>query len=433
MSSECPLSYPQERIWFAVRESSSQEYNLVTVLRITGALDWSVMRDAVESVCRRHEILRTRFVVRNGNPVQVVESAPQIDIQKDDLAGLKHDEKEQRVSASMTQEYDTTFDLSGLPLVRFRILQLDTNTLVLLRTVHQIVSDCWSHRIFDQEFGCLYAAFRRGAVNPLKPLRLQYADFSLRQRGDLRSGLEYWQRQLSGFKEFDITKSSAPRSAPSTVGVHTYTIENDGLRSLRAFSQTRRVTLYMILLTALAATLARLVGGDDIVIASPVANRSQRGTSELIGHFANRVLIRARISHSCSYSQLLEQLKYTVLEAQKYQDVPLEALLPHLEGSNCRNWKAPYSVALSYQSAPANVPSLDALQVEFVPVRRRPRAECDLDIRGCERDGLLDLVFLYRQAVLNNAEISEISRQLTSSLDTLVGDSKCLVLQREAS
>src|SRR5690606_24231671 len=157
----------------------------------------------------RHESLRTRFAERAGEPVQVIEPELRVELVPQDAtdeaadgaAGPGTDARRERILAALEREWAAPFDLARGPVLRLSLLRLGPDDHVLLRTFHHIVSDAWSEGVFRRELLQLYAAYRAGRGDPLAPLEVQYADFSLWQRAwldeaALRPGVEYWREQL---------------------------------------------------------------------------------------------------------------------------------------------------------------------------------------------------------------------------------------------
>ena len=68
-----PASFGQARLWFLDRlEPGSSTYNVSVALRLEGALDIDALERAVQELVRRHETLRTTYVVIDGQPHQEV-------------------------------------------------------------------------------------------------------------------------------------------------------------------------------------------------------------------------------------------------------------------------------------------------------------------------------------------------------------------------
>src|SRR5262245_55625081 len=92
------LSYAQERLWFIEQlEGASGLYNMGAGLRLTGELDEAALRESLGELVRRHEVLRTRFVVDAGEAVQVIEPSFGVELPVEELSGLDQDEREASV------------------------------------------------------------------------------------------------------------------------------------------------------------------------------------------------------------------------------------------------------------------------------------------------------------------------------------------------
>ena len=198
------LSFAQQRLWFMDQlVPGNPFYNIPATLSLKFVLDVGVLRRCLNEIVRRHESLRTTFAVLDDEPVQVVAPELTLALPLHDLRPLASALREPEGLRIATAEARTPFDLAKGPLIRARLLQLDTNDYRLLLTLHHIVADGWSMGVFFHELGVLYAQFAAGQPSPLVPLPVQYADFALWQRGWLRGDvleqqLAYWQRQLSG-------------------------------------------------------------------------------------------------------------------------------------------------------------------------------------------------------------------------------------------
>jgi len=218
-----PLSYAQQRLWFIDRlqGSRSTEYNVPQALRLKGKLEREALEKAIQAIVERHESLRTHFEEVGGEPVQVIEQGVRIELPVEDLSGWDEAEQRERVKAAMDLELKQPFDLSRGPVLRVKLLKLGEEEHIFLRTLHHIVSDAWSQAVFNRELTVLYEAYAEGREEPLKPLKVQYADFALWQRewldgGALEEGLRYWKQQLEGIPERLELPTDRPRPAVQT-------------------------------------------------------------------------------------------------------------------------------------------------------------------------------------------------------------------------
>src|SRR6185369_13223557 len=160
-------------------------------------------RRALDRIVVRHEVLRTTFALRDGEPVQEIGAVEESSFRllEHDLCG--HHDVEAELAALRELEAEAPFDLAAGPLIRGRLIRLGEKEYVLLVTMHHIVSDKWSMGVMAGELNALYGAFLGGGADPLPKLEIQYADYAVWQRqwieGEiLQQQAAYWKTTLAG-------------------------------------------------------------------------------------------------------------------------------------------------------------------------------------------------------------------------------------------
>ena len=412
-----PLSYAQQRLWFIdqLEGGVSPDYHIPAALRLRGELDRSALERAVETIVARHESLRTRFGQVEGQLVQIIMAEVRIAVPVEDLSALAPPARQRALSVALRQEWQQPFDLAQGPLLRFKLLQFGPQEHVLLRTFHHIVSDGWSVGVFDQEFATLYEAFRDGSDNPLEPLRVQYADFVLWQRGWLDQaasdhGLAYWKEQLAGIPQQLALPTDRPRPARPSYAAEACAVSLSAAQvtGLKGLSQAHQATLYMTLLSALAALLARYSGQEEILVGSPIANRQDVQLEGLIGLFANSLVMRVRVTSEQSFRELLAEVRSTTLEAYQHQDIPIERLVEELSPERSLNSTPLFQVMFALQNAPAGLQRLQGL--EITPVADDElRVRFDLELHAIEREGAVDLSWFYKRDLFDRWRIEQMA------------------------
>ena len=141
-----PLSYPQQRLWFLDQlEAGNAAYNLHVAYRLRGAVDAGALERAVQAVVARHEALRTSFVVREGEPEQVIDAARSVALEVVDLGAAG----EAELQGELLRRAERAFELGRGPLLRVSLLKSGAAEYRLLLVLHHIVADgghsrcCW--------------------------------------------------------------------------------------------------------------------------------------------------------------------------------------------------------------------------------------------------------------------------------------------------
>src|SRR5258707_10592369 len=293
-SSTLPLSYAQQRLWFIDQlEPGSTAYNVPGGVRLKGRLQVEALRGALEEVVRRHEVLRTRYEIVEGNAVQRVERESGGGVVEEDLSGLGEEEREKELQGRAKEEARKPFDLKRAPMLRARLLRLGEEEHVLLLTMHHIASDGWSRGLLVREIATLYEAYAEGRPSPLAELKIQYGDYAVWQRGWLEGGvlekqLEYWRGQLADMPELELPTDHIRRAVPSRAGgMETLEIGAELTRGIRELCRREGVTLFMALLSSFSVLLHFYTEQTDVAIGCGIAGRNNPELERLIGFFVD--------------------------------------------------------------------------------------------------------------------------------------------------
>ncbi len=357
-----PLSFAQERLWFLAQlEPESAAYNVPSVLRFDGPLDVGALAGALSAVVERHEALRTTFAPSERGPVQVIAPPAPVVWPLVDLAALDGPRRERTARQLAAREAVRPFDLARGPLLRPLLLRLEPGRHVAVLNLHHVVTDGWSMGVLVREVGTAYAALCRRERPRLPVLPVQYADFAVWQRawlaGDvLAAQIAYWHERLAGAPALLDLPTDRPRPPVQTVrGDAVALILPDGLsRRLLALGRGQGVTLFMTLLAAWQALLARYSGQESVVVGSPVAGRNRVETEPLIGFFVNTLALRADLGGEPAFLDLLARAREATLGAYAHQDLPFERLVEELQPERSLGHSPLFQVMLALQNAPSS-------------------------------------------------------------------------------
>jgi amino acid adenylation domain-containing protein len=329
-----PLSFAQQRFWFLSQLTAlNSAYNVAGSHTLRGPLDYAVLQRAFNEVGRRHEVLRTTFENVDGRPMQRIHPTLQVPFEIDDLTGAADVGAELATRKRLAGAQG--WDLEKGPLVRAHLWRTAPDTHVLLVLLHHIVADGWSNQLIVKEVTRLYSALAAGQPSPLAEPALQYADLALWQQ-DWIDGPDA-QRQIAFWKQYmadaPVLQLPADRSgSSSTSGTHRWLYIDDDLgRAVRALCQAEGVTVFMTLLGAFAVLLSRYSGQRDVVIGSPMANRTRPEIEELVGCLMNPLPLRVNMEGNPTFRELLVRVRNASLGAFANQDAPFDLLVRTLQ------------------------------------------------------------------------------------------------------
>jgi amino acid adenylation domain-containing protein len=427
--SPLPLSFAQQRLWFIDQlEPGSTAYHMPSVLRLRGPLEARVLERALGEVVRRHEALRTTFGEAGGVPFQVVHPAGAARLEPTDLSRLAPAEREAEARRLAREEVQRPFDLRAGPLLRTRLLRLGEDDHVLVLAMHHVVSDGWSTGVLFGELSALYEAFARGEASPLPELPVQYADFAVWQRawlsGEvLERQIAWWRERLEGAPPLLELPTDRPRAAaPDTRAGRLFRVlPPETAEGVRALARREGATLYMVLLAALDLLLARWSGQDDVVVGTPIANRTRRETEELIGFFVNTLALRADLSGNPSFQALLGRVREGTLGAYQHQDVPFERLVDELRVERSLSHTPLFQVMFAVNDGTGGLRPWGGVAVEPF-ASGAGAAKFDLDVMVVEQEGGLGVGFTYREELWDASTLERVAGAYALLLAAAVAD-----------
>ncbi|HEY7124282.1 MAG TPA: amino acid adenylation domain-containing protein [Ktedonobacterales bacterium] len=414
-----PLSFAQQRLWFLDQfEPDTSLYNIPEALHIKGQLQQEALQQTLEALVARHETLRTTFVARDGEPVQVIAEQQAVHLPCIDLRDLPEQEREAEALRLVREEAGRPFNLAKGPLLRTAMLRLAEEEFMLLLSMHHIISDGWSKGVLMRELLTLYQTLLyhpEQAASCLPEQPIQYADFAVWQRQwlqgkALEEQLAYWKGQLADLPPLQMPTDHPHPTARTIEGAATARMLAAGLaEQLIALSRQEKCSLFMVLLAALNVLLSRYTGQEDIAVGTAIANRNRAEIEGLIGFFVNTLVLRTSLVGKPTFRELLGRVREVCLGAYAHQDLPFERLVEELQPSRDLSGTPLVQVMLTLQNAPKSASKVSGLSISPLQAEvRTSKFDLTLFVAGDERGLLLDAE--YKKELF---EESTISRMLT--------------------
>ncbi|MBM9510752.1 condensation domain-containing protein, partial [Actinacidiphila acididurans] len=403
-----PLSFAQQRLWFLDRlDGANPTYNISLLLRLTGPLDVPALAEAVTDLAGRHESLRTRFALEDGEPVQRIEPAGSALT----VVPVEVGELPRSVAAATAYAFDLGADLP----LRATLFDAGQDRFVLAVVVHHSAGDGWSMGPLWQDLSIAYAARTAGRAPDWEPLPVQYADYALWQRdalGDaddprsvLAGQLRFWRDALAGAPaELALPADRRRPARPSHRGaVVPLRLGADTHDRLRALARAYDVTVFMVFQAVVAVLLSRLGAGTDIPIGTPVAGRTDEALDDLVGFFVNTLVLRTDLSGDPNFAEVLHRVRENTLAVFEHQDVPFERLVEELAPERSLNRHPLFQIMLAVRSGSATPPRLPGVEVEPFP--------------GGEVTAKFDLEFTFSEIFADGGDAAGVEGSLVYATD----------------
>jgi len=392
-----PLSSAQKRIFLLQQlDREATGYNMPAAMTIQGKLGKEKLTGIFQRIIRRHESLRTSFLVIGHEPVQQVldQVGFELEVFAADGRGGRSGHSGQELEL-IVREFIRPFDLSRAPLLRVGLVKSGEESHILLIDMHHIVSDGVSLNVLIREFMALYGG------QELAELPIQYRDYAEwqnreRDRQALKKQEKYWLSEFGGEipalnLPTDFTRPAVQSFSGASLG---FIIGKEDTDRLKTLAIGQGSTLFMVLLSIFNLLMTALSGQEDIVVGTPTAGRKYAELQALVGMFVNTLPLRNFPVGDKTFKDFLQEVKNRTIAAFENQEYQFEELVERLDLRRDTSRNPLFDVMFVLQNlglADLEVPGLLVNPYAF----DSRMSKFDLTVQGMERAGELDFYVEY--------------------------------------
>lgn len=129
----------------------------------------------------------------------------------------------------------------------------------------------------------------------------------------------------------------------------------------------------------LGIALARHTGRQDVVVGVPTANRTDSDCLDVVGFFANNVVLRTRVDFAQSFDTFVRAVAENVQRTFAHHQTPFAFVVDALSPSRSSAHNPIFQIAFAFQNSPEPGELLSGLHARPLAVANR-RAKFDLTI-----------------------------------------------------
>ncbi len=436
---EYPLSYHQERLWFIdqfekgnVYESSPVYHNLPLILHLSGPIDSDLLESSLNEILDRHEALRTRIITENAQGLQVVSRQETLKLKAVDWANSVAQASIEGLIELAIEETRRPFTLDHDHPVRASLIRSRDDESVLVVTVHHIISDRRSLELIAEELAEIYSARSEGRAPQLTNPTFQYNEYSRWQRSlpaDVTDALLfYWKWQLRNKLQPLELPEDRPRAAVHTFtgARHEFSMRGSLARRIEELGSEEHSNAFAIILAAFQALLHRYARQDEIVVGTSVSCRNQPGTENVVGPFANLLVLRGNTAGNPTFRTFLSQVTKTVEQAHAHRDMPFDRLVLELKPEKDMSRTALFDVLFEFENAGLTELSVGKAKAHVVETNLG-YGKYDLNLFMQGDANRLSGTILYNADIYDGFTVSQMMRHLEVMLDAVTLDPDRLI------
>ena len=411
-----PLSFAQQRLWFLDRLApGATDYLVPVALRLRGPLDRAALTAALDTVAERHAVLRTRYTHerrRTGADRRRRRPHP-ADRARGHAGGGAAPGPRGPAAALRPGPGPAGPRDAGRHRRRGPPVPADPAPHRLRRAVGRRARRRTEPRL--RRSGRRGPRRRRSTpTSPSGSARAPTPRESLAR-------LDHWCERLAGLPELELpTDRPRPRvrdqrgdhlglDLPAELGL-----------AVEEIARRHGATPFMVLLTAFYALLGRWTGQRDLAVGTTVSGRPLAETEQLLGFFANTLVLRGDLTGRPSFAALLGRVRDTALDAYAHDDVPFERIVERLAPQRDSSRNPLFQVMFELRPPAAAGFRMAGLRTERLAVSW-PIAKFDLMLSvGRLADGGLRCAFEYATALWDPSTVRRMAeayrRLLTAAL-----------------
>lgn len=405
-----PLTFPQRELWEAspvpVRDISN---HICCLIQVRGVITAAACEAALQRVVDRQDVMRLSFLPGKERPLQMIRENCEANFRFRELSPAER--REETVEELAREIFSEPFDLVQGPLYRAEVFRRAADDNVLVLAIHHAIADGWTLAVFVQDLCFAYVRGLAGLREGLPPLQLSYAAWGAAERAfwepaELERRAAFWKSCLAGRRQFWKTMEG-PETAMGALHRWVTHFPVSLADAARGLARAVGATLFSTLLTAFHIALSWWTGEKDILVGTPVANRTKPAIRDTMGYCAGIVPLRGQVDTDRTFSASLRALHQSIVDSFA-NAMPFAELVNILGDSPAQGHNPVFEVRFALQNHPVPEVALHGLSARL---RMRSTGTARFQL-GCEITALeegLEIVWLFRPKLFPLAEIKSLA------------------------
>jgi Condensation domain len=404
-----PLTFPQRELWEASPIPAADVSNhICTFIEVRGALAPEDCEAAMRRVVDRQEVMRLSLLPGKDQPMQMIRASSRPRMRFRELSSS--DRRPEAVEELMQETFSEPFDLVQGPLYRVTVLRQGANDHRLILAIHHAIADGWTLGAFVQDLCAAYALGRMGVSAGLPPVGLSYSAWGAAERAfwqpaEIDHRVPFWQSHLAGAQRL-WTTSVDPHVMSGPLQRSVSLIPANLGRAARELARRNGATLFSTLLTAFRVALSRWTGATDIVVGTPVANRSKQAVRGTMGYCSGIVPLRGYVEHDRPFSDGLRAVHRASVDCFA-NAIPFAELVRALGDPPSPGHTSIFDVRFALQNHPLPYAAVPGLSVQL-KMRSTGTSRFHLGCEITENGEALEVVWLFRSKLFPKEEIQRL-------------------------
>ncbi len=400
-----PLTFPQRELWetspVAVQDNAN---HICALIEVRGNLTEADCRAAIQRVVDRQEVLRLSILPGKERPLQMVRRNFGTNFDFREVAPAEA--QPEAIEEAAAEIFRKPFDLVQGPLYRVVDLSRGTHDHVLVFAIHHAIADGWSLGVLVQDLFTAYLEVLTKSRAALPAVPQSYAAWGVAERALWQPALpadrlEFWKTALAGAPRMWRTPIP-PGPAKRWIAQIPVALTNE----MREVARRSGITFFNALLGAFQIAFCKWSGSEDLVVGTPVANRTTQNSRETMGYYSGIVPLRGQIDRSRSAADHLKAGHRLTIDAFA-NTIPFVELARALGEKPAAGYNPLFEVRFALQNHPIPEVTLPNLSARLrMRSTGTPRFQLGCEITE-EAKGL-EVAWLFRENLFSQRDIESL-------------------------
>lgn len=346
-----PLTYPQRGIWYTEKMYPDTSIGIIAAtLKIRGNINYDILDKAINLVIKKNDSFRTGIKEIDGEPCQYVMPYEYKKIELIDFSG----EDIEKMYDWDTAQAQTPLDIKNNELCKFYLLKISDDFGGFFIKIHHTLADAWSIILFGNQTINFYDDLMNS--RPIDesefPSYIEYVKSEQSYIGSERyfKDRQFWIEKLAQLPEISSLKNINENTFDLKAKRKSFTLPVKLCKKINSYCHESKTSILTLFLCALSLYINRVTDKKDIIIGTPVLNRSNFREKETIGMFINTIPIRINIDDDITFEEFSGNISKTVLQSLKHQKYSMDHLLNDIREMH-KGIDKLFDICLSYQNA----------------------------------------------------------------------------------
>ena len=343
------LTHPQKRIWYIDKiNTGSQLHNIGGCLKINEDINVKCMEQTLNTIVKNNDGFRLRFKEIKDEPVQYVEEFKYESIDFMDFINYENpkDQHEKWVKGL----FEKNFNLEDSKLYYFAIYKISEKECGVLLKIHHSICDGWGITLIQNQICKIYTSL----IND-KELSIEesysYIDFIEEEKEYLSSerfikNKNFWKEKFTDIPEEFIYNTSNSLEGKRAC----FNINDDLSNKIQNFITYKKCSLNTFFIAVLLIYINKSTYKNDLVIGTPVFNRTSKIQKGIIGMFTSTLPFRFKLNRESNMEELIKQINKELKLCFVNQKYPYDFLIKDLDLSK-EGYDSLFKMSVNYYNS----------------------------------------------------------------------------------